>query len=247
MPVGEDFRGLCLDCRYPLRALAECRCPECARAFAVDDAASFAGPDGTDGKRVTDYLRFARILRSAVPAAFLLSFGAEMLSKPNSIVFALAVLAWGLSLVYWLGACVRYQQIRGFRRAIPGELPRRPLAALPLMLLAAAALCNTSGPSQVGFWLSRPFMDAMADKVAADPGADFTSGQVGLYWAEGLCSYSRGVVSFYSKLSGDPQVFFRRFPPNHPGPDGEDSQYGIRTKECRYMGGGWYRYVFELY
>src|SRR4051812_43456926 len=41
MPVGDDFGGVCLDCRYPLRALAEPRCPECGRLFEPTNPRSY--------------------------------------------------------------------------------------------------------------------------------------------------------------------------------------------------------------
>jgi hypothetical protein len=40
-PRATPTEGLCLDCNYPLRGLADPRCPECGRAFDAADARSF--------------------------------------------------------------------------------------------------------------------------------------------------------------------------------------------------------------
>ncbi|MGE3182214.1 MAG: hypothetical protein AB7N71_11335, partial [Phycisphaerae bacterium] len=79
----------CLKCEYDLRGVADCRCPECGRAFDPDDDATFATPEDVLSPRQRWLFRILRVIALAplIPHVFLVAAWLsawEMLGHPPS-------------------------------------------------------------------------------------------------------------------------------------------------------------------
>jgi len=164
--------------------------------------------------------------------------------------YAYAVLAWGVVAAVWIarrlarGIVVR--RIAPGQRAAPFAYWRRWL--IPHVVLAATVLfCLTSGPVHVGFWVSKPSIEAARRNWTGNPPQPRTSSQasalrrqlkwVGIFpvdgyqglWASDGSPGMNMVIVNASDWSGF--VYSPNGPPT-----------GFRGYELRYMGGGWYSF-----
>jgi len=136
-PIAAPADGLCLDCNYPLRGLAEPRCPECGRAFDPADAHTF-----NPGRPMPRWTRWwlkpagrgmligaalAALLLATVPYRDFMEPGVSYLAPHFRIPLtdrhvgithkSVAALLWLALFVAWSGrAAMRWFIVRHFRQ-----------------------------------------------------------------------------------------------------------------------------------
>jgi hypothetical protein len=155
---------------------------------------------------------------------------------------AYATIAWGAVAAVWIarrlarGVVVR--RIAPGQRAAPFAYWRRWLTP-PVALLIVCLFCLTPAPVYVGFWVSKPFINAAGRNWTGNPTAPPRGGirWVGIYPVD----RDRGLWSAPAYGSGLNMVNasdFGGFVHSPSGPPG-----GLRGYDLRYVGGGWYTFT----
>lgn len=182
----------CLGCDYVLNGLVENRCPECGRSFNPQDPSTFyAGPTPEKWMRLWSEPPRKTLNRCAcVIAALFLIQG--VVPGGLSIVPLLCAFAGALLILIWLfRMLIRFALRRKYGCA--AQSPTRWLV-IPTAFAAVAVSSAAQFPLRVGFWFSRPSLDALAVEVASSPASSFEPRWVGIYRVNEIHRTSSGVV-----------------------------------------------------
>lgn len=189
--------ALCGGCNYPLRGLAEPRCPECGRGFDPNDPRTM-----NLGRPTTALARWA-LAPPGRPLAGLALFAAAFTlaatSVPGSYVLVLlsAVLLWCVCGAWWLlrvlTAVVVDLIYRRRAQRSAGGLWRWGVA--PALVALTVAAVKLGLPARAAYRLSRPAMDRLAARtMAAPPGTRWPGRQwVGVFPARDVERTAAGV------------------------------------------------------
>jgi len=169
-----NYQGLCLACDYPLRGLAENRCPECGRGFDPKDPKS-VNPGkslGWVGRRLLrppGWPMFLLIGLTALVSLWLFRMPGTYDGARERTAFAAAL--WTPVAALWL--------LRGVVAAITRWARKQPMAgfahawkrwgALPAAAAVTCLVVAANLPFRAALSISRPALDRFADETLAGP------------------------------------------------------------------------------
>lgn len=233
----QRLKARCRSCGYLLRDLPEPRCPECGRRFDADDAATVWLPT-----RPNAVLRWfiqppGRVGR-AIPliAVLLTAWGTRLPGDDDFFLPAALYLAkCGIAV-----ACVTIPlrcilRWRGYDISATAKPLARWHKHLFFAVLIIPILVLFRPLMLVSFWISRPWMDATAKHVLAEPFNEppRDRGVRGVYYVYGVRRCPHGVKIFVTSrwefYDNDPGFFYR----DKTGPC---SRFELGVP----LGGGWY-------
>jgi hypothetical protein len=231
VPATVPDAAQCLSCNYPLRGLESRQCPECGRGFDPNDPMSMnLGRPLNPAARAL--LRPAG--RWADVCVWLVGAWGAWLSL-GMMPRAVLLLWFALGSVPVLAPVI----VRRMLRRIAASAYSQPGATLRVdsafdrrarrVLRITIVLVLTRAPAYVVWWVSRPWTDAIARKVATDPvDAPLPPEQ----WA--------GLYRVEARWAGDDGVSLDMTPGVGFGHAYHGSPRGVHSSLVEPLGGGWY-------
>lgn len=220
MPDDPEKHTSCLKCGYWLTGLAEPRCPECGRAFDPLDPRTFRSG------RLGGAVRFlssppGRVLNAAIVVVALLSCLSVSAPGGYFLVQLFALLGWFFVGLVWI-ARVAISVYLTRRHVPPDHRPARSRGYLvgPVVVLVVAGAITLRIPYWCTFWVSRPFMDALAARAMTNNDPLPQKWFIGLYPVERIERIPGGVQFFIAHagfLSEEGFVYVQP-PPRSVGP-----------------------------
>ncbi len=182
----------CLGCDYVLDGLVESRCPECGRSFDPQDPCTFY-----TGSRLEKWVRRwseppRKTLNRCACAVAALYLIQSALPGGLSVVPLLCISVGALLICIWLFRFLMRFVLRR-KHGCALQSPKRWLV-IPTACAVIALSSAVQFPLRVGFWLSRPSMDALASEVASSPASSFEPRWVGIYRVQQITRISSGVL-----------------------------------------------------
>jgi hypothetical protein len=201
---------LCLGCNHRLDDLAAEACPGCDRPYQAFDRRTVNASGRKIGWLARSLLRAspgtALFAALVVVLAYLWDFRTPypaMTILPRYWARVDLALLVPVCRILQLVVCVICAAFYGIS---PGALRSRRWAWPWLLLLYAGACLAIDArlPPYAGFWVSRPFLDRMADDALADPAnaGRMTGRWAGVYAVQGVKVYGRSVVFYTGKYGG---------------------------------------------
>lgn len=221
--TSDNYNGpYCLLCQYSLRELTESRCPECGRAFDLNDPKSFRkellsknaaywlSPPGTRSKWIAIALASIALASNAFPEGFF-------------VLFIPVILGWLICCCWWLTRLIIWaigHLMHGFVHQ-PGRNAIRWLIT-PGILATMIGCLALNVPLYMTFFVSLPFMNRTAAQVLTPAKPPLSISWIGVYPVERVEAFQGG-MRFLVAGTGFMDSGGFAYSPNGPPPRiGED-------------------------
>jgi hypothetical protein len=230
--------GLCMDCNYPLRDLAESRCPECGRAFVAHDprTMNMGAPITATILWLLGPVRWpTRVILLAAAGVTLwfarLPVGQSQIAGAGKYIWIGVLGLWiALPVARWIIA-----RQNGWRRS-QLQLGRKRWGGFIAMALLVLAI-QLHLPFKASLKISRPAMDALAKKVTTATTPDYKDRWVGVYPAKHLQKVPGGIKFTVEDTNAHYKAGFVYLPTVNP----KTAQWKAYT----YIGQGWWMWREE--
>jgi hypothetical protein len=190
-----DTPGLCISCNYQLRGLVTPRCPECGREFDPNDPSTM-----NMGRKLSALDRFVLgpirwpvISLTAGATGFVLWLSRLPGGRKTVPLAAIGVLGIvGLLWLVWPMMRAIVMKRTGWTRdqLTAGRKPRWVVGAVVVFTAIAVYL---NWPMQMAFWVSRPAMTSLANRILQSPNFSHGDQWIGFYKVQDIRKASNGV------------------------------------------------------
>lgn len=221
----------CLKCGYSLTGLTEPRCPECGREFDPLDPRSFQiGP--LNRLQRAALAAPGRIFNGAAVATAILTCAAAAPPGGYFLLILIVVKAWIVLAAVWVVRSILRGIAASRANATLSKADARRWAFAPTAFLATILLVVLSAPFWFTYWVSRPFMDSVAQQSRSEmPNAPM----IGLYPVARI-ERIEGGIRFRIWGGGFLNETGFAYCPDHPPPAYGEDLY-------KHVSDGWYSWI----